>query len=71
VVNPGHEEPRGAAREAHAARFNYNLEAIYHDLKLQEQQSQRSMVSLLPKRYARKRAVSAKREVAVTHPTLR
>ena len=37
-------------REAHAERFNYDLEAIYHDLKEQEQKSRRSFVSYPPRR---------------------
>jgi hypothetical protein len=32
-------------REAHAAQFNNDLLAIYHDLKKQEQNSQRRFVS--------------------------
>lgn len=36
-------------REEYAARFNYDLEAIYEDLKRQEQQSKRKIVSLPPK----------------------
>ena len=37
-------------REAHAERFNYDLEAIYHDLKTQEQKSRQSFVSYPPRR---------------------
>ena len=36
-------------REAYAAKFNYDLEAIYRDLKEKEQQSKHPLVSLLPK----------------------
>ena len=36
-------------REAHAAKFNYDLEAIYRDVKSKEQQSGRKLVSLPPK----------------------
>ncbi len=36
-------------RETHAARFNYDLRAIYHDLKKQEQQSQRTFVTYSPR----------------------
>jgi hypothetical protein len=36
-------------REEYAARFNYDLEAIYEDLKRQEQQSKRKIVSLPPR----------------------
>jgi len=35
--------------EAYAARFNYDLNAMYRDLKEQEQQGQRATVSLSPK----------------------
>ena len=37
-------------REAHAARFNYDLQAIYHDLKEQESKSGRAFVSYSPRR---------------------
>ena len=37
-------------REAHAERFNYDLEAICHDLKTQEQKSRRPFVSYPPRR---------------------
>jgi hypothetical protein len=36
-------------REAHAARFNYDLTAIYHDLKQQEKASGRVFVSSPPR----------------------
>jgi hypothetical protein len=36
-------------REEHAAKFNYDLQAIYFDLKEQEQQSNRQIVSFEPK----------------------
>jgi len=38
------------AREAHAAKFNYDLQAIYWDVKAQEKQSGRTFVSYPPKR---------------------
>jgi hypothetical protein len=38
------------AREEHAARFAYDLEAIYQDLKETERRSGRKVVSLPPKR---------------------
>jgi hypothetical protein len=41
------------ARDAHAAKFNYDLQAIYRDLKEQEKQSGRTFVSYPPKRIAR------------------
>jgi len=37
------------AREAHAARLNYDLEAIYEDLKKREQEGGWKVVSLPPK----------------------
>src|SRR5215471_18455301 len=47
--DPVVEEVR-AIRDAYAKQFNYNLEAIYCDLKEQEAKSEREMVSLPPKR---------------------
>ena len=37
-------------REEHAARFDYDLARIFQDLKEQERQSGRKVVSLSPKR---------------------
>jgi hypothetical protein len=37
-------------REAHAAQYNYDLQAIYRALKEQEERSQRERVSFAPKR---------------------
>jgi hypothetical protein len=37
-------------REEHAARFDYDLVRIFQDLKEQERQSGRKVVSLSPKR---------------------
>lgn len=39
-----------AAREAYAKRFNYDLRAIYLDLKKQEKKSGQKMLSLSPRR---------------------
>ncbi|MBU2610619.1 MAG: hypothetical protein KJ606_06680 [Chloroflexi bacterium] len=36
-------------RDAYAARFNYDLDAIYRDLKAKERESKRKMVSFSPK----------------------
>ena len=36
-------------REEHAAKFNYDLDAIYRDLKNQEKKSNRKIVSLSPR----------------------
>lgn len=41
-----------AIRDAYAKQFNYDLEAIYRDLKEQETRSGREVVSLPPKRVA-------------------
>jgi hypothetical protein len=38
------------AREEYAAKFGYDLDAIYADLKKQEEQSERKIVSLSPKK---------------------
>jgi hypothetical protein len=35
-------------RDAHAARFHYDLDAIFRDIKEQEKQSGRTFVSLAP-----------------------
>ena len=40
------------AREEHAARFAYDLEAIYRDFKEQEKKSKKRLVSPPPKRLA-------------------
>jgi hypothetical protein len=42
------QEIRGI-REAHSNRFNNDLQAIYQDLKEQEQKSKRKFVSYTPK----------------------
>ena len=48
-----------AIREAHAARWGYDLDAIYQDLKEQEQQSQRPIVTLSSgQRPSQKKAVT-------------
>jgi hypothetical protein len=39
-------------REAHAARFNNDLLAIYHDLKVEEQKSGRQFASYSARRTA-------------------
>ena len=39
-----------ALREAHAARFNYDVDAIFDDLKRLERESGWTVVSLEPKR---------------------
>ena len=37
-------------RDEYAARFDYDLEAIYRDIKEQEKRSHRKVVSLSPKK---------------------
>lgn len=37
-------------RDAHAAKFGYDLQAIYEDLKRQERESGHEIVSFPPKR---------------------
>ena len=37
------------ARDEYAAKFNYDLDAIYEDLKKQEKRNKRKLVSLPPK----------------------
>jgi LDH2 family malate/lactate/ureidoglycolate dehydrogenase len=59
------------AREAHAARFDDDLEAIYRDLQAQEQQSKRQVVSLPPNRSVRQGSASAKPGVEVADPASR
>ena len=39
-----------AIREAYAAQFGYDLDAIYRDLKEQEQEGDQELVSFPPKR---------------------
>lgn len=46
-----------AARQKHAARFNYDLRKIAEDLREKEQQSGRNVVSFPPKP-AKKKAVA-------------
>ena len=38
-----------AIREAYAAKFNYDLAAIYRDLKEQERKSGRTLVNFAPR----------------------
>lgn len=40
-------------REAYAAKFNYDLEAIFQDLKRQERESGRTFVSFPPRRISK------------------
>jgi hypothetical protein len=45
-------------RDAHAARFNYDLDAIFRDIKEQEKKSGRKFVSFMPRRVESSRALS-------------
>ena len=47
-----------AARQKHAAQFNYDLRKIAEDLRMKEQQAGRKIVSFPPKP-ARKKALKA------------
>jgi hypothetical protein len=38
------------ARDEYAAKFNYDLEAIFKDIKQQEEKSHREVVSLPPRK---------------------
>jgi len=49
IHDPIVEEVR-AIREAHAAKFNYDLDAIYADIKRQEAESDREFVNYPPRR---------------------
>ena len=51
-------------REAHAARFDYDLVAIYSDLKRQEKESGRKFVSYPPRRLKRTRKTAIRRKQA-------
>ena len=46
-------------RNRHAARFNYDLDAIYRDLKDREKTSGRTYVSYPPRRYPPKDSAGA------------
>jgi hypothetical protein len=46
-------------RDAHAARFNYDLDAIFRDLKEQEKRSGRKFVSFAPRKIEPNPAVRA------------
>ena len=39
-----------AVRDAHAARFNHDVEAIFRDIQVQQEASGREYVSLPPRR---------------------
>ncbi len=51
-------------REVHAAQFNYDLEAIYRDLKREEKESSRTFVSYPPRRVKPREKAHAKGEAA-------
>lgn len=37
-------------RDEYAAKFDYDLDAIYQDIKIQEEQTKRKVISLPPKK---------------------
>jgi hypothetical protein len=45
-------------REQHAAKFNYDLQAIYQDLKKQEHRSIRTFISYSPKRLEAEKTIN-------------
>lgn len=49
-------------RDAHAARFGYDLEAIFRDLKEQEQRSGRTFVSYPPRRCRNRRTAQVAKQ---------
>ena len=49
-------------RQAHAEKFNYDLQAIFDDLKKHEKQNKEKVVSLPIKRQRRARKVLAAQE---------
>ncbi len=51
-------------REAYAAKFNYDLEAIFQDLKRQERESGRTFVSFPPRRISKPPGKHGKDEAA-------
>jgi hypothetical protein len=57
-IDPIVEEVR-KVRDAHAKQFNYDLKAIYSDLKQREQDSGRRYISLAPRRLVNEIAGSA------------
>lgn len=54
INDPIVEEVR-KVRDAHAAKFNYDLRAIFEDLKKQEKKSKRKFITL-PAKYAKQSA---------------
>ena len=56
----------GRVREAHAARFNYDLDAIFRDIKDQEKKSGRKLVSFAPPEVAPTQALQPRGPVLVT-----
>jgi hypothetical protein len=48
-------------RDEHAARFNYDLDAIFKDLKRREKESGQPVITLEPKRIVKPWQVSGRR----------
>ena len=57
-----------AIRDAYAKQFDYDIEAIYRDLKRQETKSDRGFISLPPKRIepVKKKDPAQQAEVGLT-----
>ena len=55
-------------REAHSARFNFDLDAIFADLKEQEQRSGRTFVAYPAHRLEDSAAADRERGKSLTHP---
>jgi hypothetical protein len=56
-------------RARHAEKFNFDLWAIYQDLKEQERSGQRKLVKLSPRRRRRPRLVAKDRQSQVLRET--
>jgi len=55
------------ARERHAEQFNFDLWAIFHDLKQQENAGQRQLVTFPPRKRRRSRALTKVKQPHVLH----
>jgi hypothetical protein len=60
MTDPIVEEVR-KIRDEHAARFNYDIDAIFEDLKRREKESGQPVVTLQPKRIVKPRQASDRR----------
>ncbi len=48
-------------RDEHAARFDYDIDAIFEDLKRREKESRQSVITLAPKRVVKHEKASDRR----------